>query len=305
MSFKQPSEFSSFWARTKYGVWSFIALSWLFEVVAESVASLADRYLSTTELLHLSITSFFFVIWLFWGPKKGFSRSNVSVLQSYQFNSNSHQDEGHLRTAQVRMIELQEQHTISQEYTLPFPYLCQIYHLLNLKHLERIHDFSLNNLKVVEVSSFQFTTTGGKLRFKTILDSPVNPLRIWRQPIVEVGLTLHTPYTVELSIPVYNHKQITVIFNALPLNDTEHKLFIDIYTDLEWPQLPLQILLHFASCLTLFEDLPYLRKLADRDIRHLINLNKVSDHETMWLFRRFVDLYGSSVGSFRLAWRSL
>jgi len=57
----------------------------------------------------------------------------------------------------------------------------------------------------------------------------------------------------------------------------------------------LQILLHIASCLTLFEDLPYLRKLADRNINHLVNRNRISNHETMWLFNRFVELHGSSV----------
>ena len=101
---------------------------------------------------------------------------------------------------------------ISQEYILPFPYLCQIYHLLNLKHLETVHNFSLNNLKIFQISHFQPTSTGGIIKFQTILDSPANPLRIWRQPIVEVDLILHTPYTVELSIPVYNNKRIIVLF---------------------------------------------------------------------------------------------
>ena len=192
------------------------------------------------------------------------------------------------------MLELQEQHMISQNYILPFPYLCQLYHLLNLKHLETIHHFSLNNLKVIKVSHFQPTPIGGMLKFQTILDSPVNALRIWRQPIVEVELILHTPYTVELSIPVYNNKRIIVVFNVLPLSHTEHKFFIDIYSDLEWPKPLLQILLHFASCLTLFEDLPYLGKLAERNIYRLVNLSRVSNHETMWLLGRFVELYGLS-----------
>ena len=109
------------------------------------------------------------------------------------------------------------------------------------------------------------------------------------------GITDRSPYTVELRIPVYNNKHIIVIFNALPLSNTEHKFFIDIYSNLEWPKPLLQILLHFASCLTLFEDLPYLRKLAERDIDSLVNLRRVSNHQTMWLFKRFVDLYGSSV----------
>lgn len=184
---------------------------------------------------------------------------------------------------------------ISQEYILPFPYLCQIYHLLNLKHLETIHNFSLNNLKVINVSDFQPTVSGGIIRFQTILDSPVNPLRIWRSPIVEVDLTLHNPCIVELSIPVYGNKRITVIFNAIPISDTEHKLCIDIYSNLGWPRPLLQILLHFASCLTLFEDFPYLQKLAERNVDRLFSLSRASNHETMWLFKRFVDLYSSRI----------
>jgi hypothetical protein len=90
------------------------------------------------------------------------------------------------------------------------------------------------------------------------------------------------------------------MFNALPLSNNEHKLFIDIYSNLEWPKPLLQILLHCASSLTLFEDLPYLRKLAERNISRLVNTSKSSNNETMWLFRRFVDLYGSSKKSAQL-----
>ncbi|HAA27393.1 MAG TPA: hypothetical protein DCE56_06550, partial [Cyanobacteria bacterium UBA8553] len=119
-----------------------------------------------------------------------------------------------------------------------------------------------------------------------------NALRIWRQPIVEVILILHNPYTVELNIPVYNDKRIVVMFNVEPISDKEHKFFIDIYSDLNWFKPLLQILFHFAACLTLFEDLPYLQKLAERTER-LVNLNALPTHETMLLFRRFVELYGS------------
>jgi hypothetical protein len=166
---------------------------------------------------------------------------------------------------------------------------------LNLKHLETIHNFSLNNLKVINVSDFEPTASGGIIRFQTILDSPVNPLRIWRSPIVEVDLILHNPYTVELSIPVYGNKRIVVIFNAIPISNTEHKLCIDIYSNLGWPRPLLQILLHFASCLTLFEDLPYLQKLAERNVDRLFTSSRASNQETMWLFKRFVDLYSSRI----------
>ncbi len=189
---------------------------------------------------------------------------------------------------------------ISQEYILPFPYLCQIYHFLNLNHLESVHKFSLNNLKIVSISEFQTTDIGGIIKFHTVLESPVNPLRIWRQPIIEVDLILHTPYTVELSIPVYDDKRIIVIFQALPLNDKEHQFFIDIYSDLDWPKPLLQMVLHFAACLTLFEDWPYLRALSKINIERLFNINFASEHENMLLFRRFVELYASTTANTKL-----
>lgn len=282
-------------SKFKNNIWNLGILAWLFVLGDRSIVVLTDGRLLTVEISQLLTVSLCFLWWLYLKPEKSLSKGNIVALQSYQVGSNSQQSEAHLSTAQGRMLELQEQHLISQEYNLPVPYLCQIYHLLNLKHLEKIHDFSLNSLKVIDVSHFQPTASGGIVKFQTILDSPVNPLRLWRQPIVEVDLTLHTPYTVELSIPVYNNKKIIVIFNALPLSNTEHKFLVDIYSDIGWPKIFLQILLHVAASLTLFEDLPYLSRLADRNIYRLVNLNKVSDHKTMWLYRRFVDLYGSSM----------
>jgi hypothetical protein len=295
MKNNQSVEFPLFITKLKNNLWIFGIHSWLFGITDRSMASLADGYLSAIELVHLFIASFFFVSWLSLKPNKSLNSGGLKTLQRYRTDSYAYLPEGYLCTAQARMLELQEQHMISQEYILPFSYICQIYHLLNLKHLETIHNFSLNNLKVIGVSDFQPTAIGGLIKFQTILDSPVNALRIWRQPIVEVGLILHNPYTVELCIPVYNNKYIIVIFNALPLSNTEHKLFIDIYSNLEWPKPLLQILLHFASCLTLFEDLPYLRKLGERNVERLVHLSRVSNHESMWLFRRFVELYGSSI----------
>jgi hypothetical protein len=52
--------------------------------------------------------------------------------------------------------------------------------------------------------------------------------------------------------------------------------------------------------LTLLEDLPYVRKLSDKKIHRLVNLKSVSKHETMSLYRRFVDLYGSCQTSAQL-----
>jgi hypothetical protein len=88
---------------------------------------------------------------------------------------------------------------------------------------------------------------------------------------------------------------MTVMFNAIPLNQTQHKLFIDIYSDLKWYKPLLQLLLHAASCLTLFEDLPYLQKLAKRKIHRLVQLDRIPNSETMWLFKRFAALYGSTI----------
>ncbi|MBD2771566.1 hypothetical protein [Iningainema tapete] len=289
----QTIEISLLLENLKNSIWILGIPSWLFAITDRGVAAFADGYLSPIELLHLFTASFFFVTWLFLKPDESLKNDNAGSLH-YHTYLNSYCPEAYLPTA-TRMFELQEQHMISQAYILPFPYLCQIYHLLNLKHLETIHSFSLNNLKVIDVSHFQATVNGGMLKFQTILAVSANVLRIWRQPIVEVELRLLTPFTVELSIPVYNEKKIIVVFNVLPLNTQAHKFFIDIYSDLKWPKPVLQIILHLASCLTLYEDLPYLRTLAQRNIDRLVSLNRVSNHESMWLFRRFVELYGSSI----------
>ncbi|NJN58340.1 MAG: hypothetical protein HC879_12990 [Leptolyngbyaceae cyanobacterium SL_5_9] len=287
-----------YFSKFKSSIWALGIPSWMFGITDRGFAAFADGYLSAIEIAHLFTASFFFISWLFLKPEKEFNPDGSVALQAVNSNLAYCRNELSQCVAQgnalTRMFEIQEHHLISQEYILPFPHLCQIYHLLNLKHLENVHHFSLNNLRVIAVNDFQPTEDGGTVRFQTVLDSPFNALRIWRQPIVEVELTLHTPHTVELKIPVYNDKSIIVMFNVLPLSDTEHKLFIDIYSDLRWPKPLLQAVLHLASCLTLFEDLPYLRKLAERNIGRLFNRGRTSDHDTMWLFNRFVDLYGSS-----------
>jgi hypothetical protein len=283
----QPDEYTSidieiyqFINKFKIGVWFFGIPSWIFGISDRSMAAFADGYVSPIELLQLLITSFFFITWLYLKPVDKFDQNiDINHEQGYLCLSQGH---------------IKKRHMISQEYILPFPYLCQIYHLLNLKHLETVHNFSLNNLKVLNVNDFQPTNIGGIIKFETLLDSPVNPLKIWRKPIVEVDLILHSPHTIELSIPVYNNKRIIVIFYAFPLTEKEHRLFIEIYSDLKWPKPILQILLHFASCLTLFEDLPYLRKLAELDIERLFKLSRLSKQANMLLFKRFVELYGSS-----------
>jgi hypothetical protein len=295
MNNNQTATISIFVTQLRNNIWNLGIPSFIFGIADRGIASLTDGYLSAIELVHLFTASFFFISWLSLKPEKSLNSGGLRTLQRYRSDLSLYQDEVAPCTAQARLLELQEQHLISQEYILPFPYLCQIYHLLNLKHLETIHNFSLNNLKVINVSAFQPTDSGGIIRFQTILDSPVNPLRIWRSPIVEVDLTLHNPYTVELSIPVYGNKRIVVIFNAIPISDSEHRLCIDIYSNLAWPRPFLQILLHFASCLTLFEDLPYLQKLAERNVDRLFSSSRASNHETMWLFKRFIDLYSSRI----------
>ncbi|MDF5710317.1 MAG: hypothetical protein PUP90_22275 [Nostoc sp. S4] len=283
-------EVAIFIDKIKNLIWLFGIPSWLFGITDRSVATFADGYVSPIEIFQLFTASFFFFSWLYLKPEEGFNGNDLEPNQYQEY----------LYRLQAEKLKIKKLHMISQEYILPFPYVCQIYHLLSLKHLETVHRFSLNNLKIINVSNFQTTNIGGIIKFQTILDSPANPLRVWRQPIVEVDLILHTPYTIELSIPVYNNKRIIVIFNVFPLNDSEHHLFIDIYSDLEWPKPLLQMILHFASCLTLFEDLPYLKALAEKKIERLFNLNRTSNHETGLLFKRFVELYGSSEEAIKL-----
>jgi hypothetical protein len=275
-------------------IWILGILFLLFGATDRAITIYADGFVSFTEFLQLVIPSFLLLGWLYLRPEADWISNGNDQLQLYRDEVLSPQDEVYLSTAQERMSELQQQHKVSQRYILPFPYLCQIYHLLNLKHLENVHSFSLGNLKVIGISDVKPTAIGGTVRFQTVLDSPMNVLRIWRQPVVEVNLVLHTPYMVELSVPVYQGKRIIVIFNVLPLVGANHELLIDIYSDLKWPKPLLQPLLHFAACLTLFEDLPYLQKLADRNLLHSFGASQSSGHRSMWLFKRFVDLYGTT-----------
>lgn len=220
---------------------------------------------------------------------------DISTLKYYKLSSVTPPHGVYMRKTEARMLQLEKHHAISQEYILPIPYLCQVYHLLNLKHLEQVHGVSLSGLKVGDVSQFESTTTGGRVKFKTSLNHSLNILRMWRQPDVEVELTLHTPYTIELTVPIYKGHNITILFNMLPLGKNAHKLFIDIYSDLVFPKPILQILLHCAACITLFEDLPYLHNLANRNLYRRVKSTKGSNRDTMQLFKRYVDLYGSSL----------
>lgn len=266
-------------------------------IVVRALGAIADGHFSVVEISQLFLATVIFFSWLYFKPLESVKYVNPDhILPGCHtpLKARSSRDELYSSTTQTRMAELEDYHMISQEYIFPFPYLCQIYHLLNLKHLEDVHHFSLSNLKIVKVSEFQPTAIGGMMRFQTMLESPLNTLRVWRQPLVEVDLILHTPYTVELNIPAYNNKRVVVIFNVCPLTETEHKLQIDIYSNLEWPKPILQLLFHMASCLTVFEDLPYLRRLAERKLDRLLHPTRYPNHETMLLFRRFAELYGAT-----------
>jgi hypothetical protein len=285
-------------AKIRSSIWFVGVPSCLFGVTDRSFAAFADGYVSAIELVHLFTASFFFLSWLCLKPEAlpdaRDERGGLAMLRLYQATVTPEALE-QLAATQARMRALQPHHLISQAYILPLPYLCQVYHLLNLKHLESVHSVSLNNLRILGVSQTQPTHAGGRVTFQTVLDSPVNVLRIWRPPVVEVDLTLHGPYTVELSIPVYGDKRITVMFNALPLTESEHQFLIDIHGDLQWFKPVLQLLLHLASCLTLFEDLPYLNAIARRPLPRLLRTGRQATQDTMWLYKRFVDLYGESL----------
>jgi hypothetical protein len=279
---------ATFVSNFRSNLWLIGIPSWVFGVTDRILAGFADGYLSAAELTQLFTTAFLLVSWLSLKPEESITISDTGAIASHPSDSNSDRSE-----LAIYPTRLKQRHMISQEYILPFSYVCQIYHLLNLKHLESVHGFSLNNLRILKVTEFQQTDIGGIIKFQTVLESSFNALRIWRQPIVEVLLILHTPYTVELNIPVYNDKRIVVMFNVEPMGDREHKFFIDIYSDLNWPKPIMQLFLHFAACLTLFEDIPYLRKITERKLDRILNLSTVPSHETMLLFRRFVELYGS------------
>ncbi|BAY18296.1 hypothetical protein NIES21_41420 [Anabaenopsis circularis NIES-21] len=283
-------EFALVLDQIKNCVWLIGIPSWLFAITDRSVAIFYDGNLSPIDILQLLMTCLFFVSWLYLKPEESLNSNDVEPNEYEEYLSRS----------QAHKFRLKKRHMISQDYILPFPYYCQIYHLLNLKHLETVHKFSLNSLKILSISQFQPTNIGGVIKFTTMLQPNINLLRFWRQPIVEVDLILHTPYTIELSIPAYNDKRIVVIFHAFPLSEREHQLFIDIYSDLEWPKPILQFILHCAACLTLFEDLPYLQALAEKNVERLFNVNLASKQETMLLFKRFIELYGIRQKSIQL-----
>lgn len=292
---------SLYQAILRNAIWVLGIVPGLFYVVDLGYTVFNQGGTTAANIARLLTTVFLFVGWLYLKPSNNKPTDQEVAFQGQKnISSSSICRPHHLNRVDTRMMELQKYHLIGREYVLPFPYLCQIYHLLNLKHLETVHSFSLSNLKVLGVDKFQPTVTGGKLRFQTMLDSPFNILRLWRQDTVEVELTLHTPFTVELQVPVRDEKTINVIFNVVPLGEEEHKLCVDIYSNLPWPKPILRLLLEFATSLTLLEDLPYLRLLKAHKQGSLIpsiqryNPRK-SKNDSMQLYYRYVSLYKSTL----------
>lgn len=290
----------------KYSIWILGIFSCLLGTLDRSLALFSSNYLSLVEVFQLLAVSCLLMGWIYLRPEQDGPEQDEDFLQSSTDIENVEllppndsliaQDDIHLLTAQTRMLDLKKYHVIRQLHVLPFPFICQIYHLLNLKHLESVHSISLSNLKVIDVNHLVPTALGGTIKFQTTLDSPFSILKMWRQPIVEVELTLHSLYTVELSIPVYGGKKMIVMFNAFPLSEDQHEFLIDIYTDLKWPKPILQLILHIASLVTLYEDLPYLQKLSEREWLGLINKGSTSIQNINWLFNRFIELYASKLG---------
>lgn len=282
-------------------IWILGIPAFVFGLVDRSFSILADNYVSFAEFLHVAMIVLLFAIWLCLKPEAETAGVKSNSSRQLLKTTGSLKDGKYLSATQTRMAELQDYHMISQSYTLPFPYWCQIYHLLNLKHLETVHHFSLSNLKVTGVSNCHPTSLGGKVKFNTILSSSINVLQMWRKPVVEVDLTLHTPHTVELSIPIHAGKRMIVMFNSFPIDENTHELLIDIYTDLKWPKPILQMVLHIAAMLTLYEDLPYLKKISENSFSRLLNPKRLSRHDSMWLFGRFVELYAHEVEKIQAA----
>jgi hypothetical protein len=259
------------------GLWLLGIPAILYGAVERAMAAFSHPGIETTDLSYCFIALTMLLGWVFIGTARG---SAATVAKT-----------NHVSSPLAESLDNKE--CVAQKaYRLPYPFICQIYHLLNLKHLEDIHRFSLGNLKVLNVSHFRKTRAGGQLRFKTVLDSPLNILRMWRNPSVDVDLTIHSPHQIELKVPAYGNKSIQVLFSVIPLGDQEHQLSIQMFCDLQWPREFLRVILLLASSLTLLEDLPYLRQLAQRNpstYQKLADTNPVC--ETMQLYHRYVDLY--------------
>lgn len=265
-----------------YGMWLVGIPVFLYGAAERGIAAYNGQFAEVTLLSHCMITLVALLAWFVIGMA-------VNTAGAVTWQPRSAQTLTPLKMPDA----ISSKCVAEQNYRLPFSHRCQIYHLLNLKHLEEIHSFSLGNLKVTEVSHFQETQTGGAMRFKTVLDSPTNILRMWRDPSVEVDLILHTPYQIELKVPVYNQKHIHVLFEVLPITSNEHQLSVKMFSDLGWPHTVMRAILIIAASLTLLEDLPYLSRLSNINLAR----SRHSDRDAlstpnMQLFQRYLRLYG-------------
>lgn len=265
-----------------YGMWLIGIPIFLYGAAERGLAAYKGQFAEVTLLSHCMIALVALLGWFIIGMA-------VNTAEPVTFQARSPQSLSPFNAERSTPLSC----VAEQNYRLPFSHQCQIYHLLNLKHLEDIHRFSLGNLKVTEVSHFQETQTGGALRFKTVLDSPTNILRLWRDPSVEVDLILHTPHQIELKVPAYNQKHIHVLFEVRPIARHEHQLSIKMFSDLGWPHTVMRAILIIAASLTLLEDLPYLSRLSNINLAR----SRHADREglttpNMQLFRRYLRLYG-------------
>ncbi|NJM63210.1 MAG: hypothetical protein HC849_28395 [Oscillatoriales cyanobacterium RU_3_3] len=268
----------------------------LVAAVFQEINALEDSYVTNSEFLYSIINLFFLVVWIALKPNV----TGCKVLKDTEVDFEIyHQSPDYSKITKARTIELRKDHIISQLHVLPFPYLSQIYHLLNLKHLETVHGNSLSGLKVTEIHDFKSTALGGSVKFKTIVSSPINILKIWRKSTIDVTLTLHSPHMVELNVPVYGDKKMIVLFKVFPFGIKTHKFLVDIYTDLPYPKFLLRSILHFAALFTIYEDIPYLKKLSGKDWDFKVTGNSILNPTAMCLLKRFVNLYGSDLKLFQ------
>jgi hypothetical protein len=289
----------NYFNHSSYLIYVFRNILWLLGiplclvgVVYQEFNALADGYVGNLEFLYTVIALLVLISWIALKP----SLTGYKVLEATDTDFDLYyQNQDYALMTKARMVELKRHHIVSQLHVLPFPYLSQIYHLLNLKHLETVHGNSLGRLKVTDIKDFQSTPLGGSVKFRTIISSPFNILKIWRQSAIDVRLTLHNPYTIELNIPVYGDKKMIVLFKVFPSDSKTHKFLVDIYTDLPYPKFLLRSILHFASIFTIYEDIPYLEKLSSKDLDSKFKGNDVSSNITMCLFKRFINLYGSDL----------
>jgi hypothetical protein len=152
------------------GIWSFGILYWISIIIARCFEFLANGNLSDINLSHLLTGFLLFIGWIYLKPipnlePESLKATDISALKYYKLDSGVPPHASYLHETETRMLQLEKHHLISQEYVLQVPYLCQIYHLLNLKHLESIHSFSLSGLKIIDVGQLEASTRGGTVKF--------------------------------------------------------------------------------------------------------------------------------------------